>query len=314
MSAPAPAASGRGSSSLAPGRGRATTLAWVLAAAVVAVQVAYPLLLSSHRALTASTVLAVLLFAAASLVSAAASHGVRAALALLLVAGGVGLAAESVGVATGVPFGAYAYAGSLGPQVAGVPVIVPLAWTMMAWPTLLAGRAVVAAVARRRPAAPWARARWLPVLPAAWALAAWDLYLDPQMVAAGHWAWQDPSPALPGVPGIPLTNFAGWLLVALVIQALLHAAVGGPAGARRRDRPSRSTPAARGHGTRGPPAALLAWTWLGSGLANLAFFSRPWVGLWGLAAMGAVVGPYLLPGLLPGLRARRSTVTSTAGR
>lgn len=295
MSAPAPPRPGLRHGRRAAGPRRpATTLAWALTAVVVVVQITYPLL--SGPALTTSTIATVLVFAAASLVSAAASHGVRAALALALVASGVGLAAEAVGVATGVPFGAYAYAGTLGPQVAGVPVIVPLAWTMMAWPTLLAGRAVAAAVARRRPAAWWARARWLPVLPAAWALAAWDLYLDPQMVAAGHWAWQDPSPALPGVPGIPLTNFAGWLLVALVIQALLHAAVGAPTGGERSER-ARGRAAARGGGTWGPPAALLAWTWLGSGLANLAFFSRPWVGLWGLAAMGAVVGPYLLLGL-----------------
>ena len=295
MSAPASPSPGlRREDAAAAPRRRATTLAWVLTAAVVAAQITYPLLSGpgTTTALTASTIATVLVFAAASLVSATASHGVRAALALVLVVGGVGLAAEAVGVATGVPFGAYGYAGTLGPQVAGVPVIVPLAWTMMAWPTLLAGRAVAAAAARRWPAAPWARARWLPVLPAAWALAAWDLYLDPQMVAAGHWSWQSPSPALPGVPGIPLTNFAGWFLVALVIQALLHAAVGAPAGAGSGGR----TPSPE-RGTWGPPAAALAWTWLGSGLANLTFFSRPWVGLWGLAAMGAVVGPYLLLGL-----------------
>lgn len=265
---------------------RAVALAWVLAWAVVAVQITYPLLLPSRAALTVSTIATVLLFAAASLVSAAASHGVRAAAALLVVAGAVGLAAEALGVATGFPFGDYAYAGTLGPQLAGVPVIIPLAWTMMAWPTLLAGRAVAAAAARRWPAV--AGARWLAVLPAAWALASWDLYLDAQMVAAGHWAWEAPSPALPGVPGIPLTNFAGWLLVALVIQALLHVAVGDRAGS------------AGAPGTAagwGPPALLLGWTWLGSGLANLVFFSRPGVGLWGLAVMGVVVGPYLALGL-----------------
>ena len=32
----------------------------------------------------------------------------------------------------------------------------------------------------------------------------WDLFLDPQMVDAGHWTWRDPTPALPGVPGIPV--------------------------------------------------------------------------------------------------------------
>ncbi len=271
--APAPSAG-------APGRTRRLArAAWALAAAVVLVQITYPLL--EGPALTASTVAAVLLFAAASLTSAAATHGPRAAAVLLLVAGGTGLVAEAVGVATGWPFGPYAYAGTLGPQVLGVPVIVPLAWAMMAWPTLLAGRALARRARGRR-----ARraAGWLPVPLAAWALASWDLFLDPQMVAAGHWVWEHATPALPGVPGVPLSNYAGWLLVALVIQGGLHRLV---------------PDAARGSGSRaadgwGPPALLLGWTWLGSALANLAFFDRPAVGLWGLAAMGAVVGPYLL--------------------
>ncbi len=52
------------------------------------------------------------------------------------------------------------------------------------------------------------------------------------------------------------------------------------------------------------PALLLAWTWLGSGLANLAFFGRPEVAAYGLLGMGVLVGPYLL--LLPTLRPGRS--------
>ena len=246
----------------------------VLAGATVLVQVAYPLL--DGAALTAATVAAVLLFAAASLTSAALTHGARAALALLVLAGGTGMVAEAVGVATGVPFGDYAYAGTLGPQVLGVPVVVPLAWLMMAWPCLLAGRAVATRLA---PAAPW-----VAVPLAAWVLASWDLFLDPQMVEAGHWGWEHPAPALPGSPGVPLTNYAGWLLVALVIQGLLHAVV------PRRTRPGAGPGAASGVGA---PALLLTWTWLGSALAAAAFFGRPAVAAWGLVAMGLVAAPYL---------------------
>ncbi len=102
-------------------------------------------------------------------------------------AAAIGLAAEAVGVATGVPFGRYAYAGTLGPQLLGVPVLVPLAWTMMAYPALLLGRRLGRAAARR--SASGGRA----VLGGA-TLAAWDLFLDPQMVAAGHWTWAHPRP------------------------------------------------------------------------------------------------------------------------
>ena len=55
-------------------------------------------------------------------------------------------AKESIGVATGYPFGQYHYTGTLGPAVLGVPVLVPLAWVMMAYPCLLAGRTVAAQV------------------------------------------------------------------------------------------------------------------------------------------------------------------------
>ena len=41
---------------------------------------------------------------------------------------------------TGLPFGDYSYAGTLGPELLDVPLVVPLAWTMMAYPVLLAAR------------------------------------------------------------------------------------------------------------------------------------------------------------------------------
>lgn len=252
--------------------------ALVLAAVAVVVQVAHPLL--SGDVLTTATVVSVLVFAAASLVSAAATHGLRAAVVLALGAGGVGLLAEAVGVSTGFPFGEYAYAGTLGPQVLGVPAVVPAAWLMMAWPTMLAGRSVVDLLRKRFGPVP----RWVAVPLSAWVLTAWDLSLDPQMVAAGHWSWAHPDPSLPGIPGIPLTNYAGWLLVSLVVHAVLHAGV--PQGVR----PGVSASAAIGAGA---PALLLGWTWLGSALGNAAFFGRPWVALWVFAAMGLVALPAL---------------------
>ena len=202
----------RRSSARGPARGcGAPSVVAVLAAAVVLAQVAYPLT-PVGTARDRLTVATVLLFAAASVLHAATSRGVRAAVALVVVAGGGGLLAEAVGVATGVPFGRYSYAGTLGPTVLGVPLVIPLAWVMMAWPAYLVGL--------RLGRGPLAR-----VAIAAVALASWDLFLDPQMVDAGHWHWSDPSPALPGVPTVPLTNYAGWALVALVLMALLDRTV-----------------------------------------------------------------------------------------
>ncbi|WP_298991648.1 carotenoid biosynthesis protein [uncultured Pseudokineococcus sp.] len=263
----------------------------LLAVLAVLAQVAHPLL--SGDALHTTTVAAVALFAAAVLADAARRFGPATAGGVLLVAGGIGLLAEAVGTATGFPFGAYSYAGSLGPQVLDVPVVVPLAWTMMAYPMLLAGRTL---------APPGS---WTAVPVAAVGLASWDLFLDPMMVAQGHWTWADPTPALPGVPGIPLTNYAGWLLVALVISAVLQRVVPDPrrpprkgrsAGARgpaARRAPAPGTDRARGSAELAVPGLLLGWTWLGSTVDALVFSGRPWVALWGFVVMGAVVAPTL---------------------
>lgn len=234
-------------------------LAWVLAVVAVAIQVGIPLL--DGAVLEKATVVSVLIFAVASVVHALVTRGARYTGVLLAVAGLGGLAVEAVGTRTGVPFGDYEYAGTLGPQLLGVPVIVPLAWVMMAHPCVLAGRRLGGS-----------RLGWLP---AAWLLASWDVFLDPQMVDAGHWVWSSAEPGLPGVPGIPLTNFVGWLLTAAVMCAVLVPASGHP---RRSED--------------GPAALLLLWTYASQVLANLVFFDRPAVAAWGGLLMGAGVLPY----------------------
>ncbi len=234
-------------------------ITWTLVGAAVLVQIVYPLLPDS--ALTPATVVSVVVFAAASLTDAARVHGVRGAAVLLAVAGGGGLLTEAVGVATGLPFGTYTYTGTLGPELAGVPVVVPLAWVMMAWPALVVGRSL-------------ARTAGAVAVVGGAALASWDLFLDPQMVDAGHWSWAHPVPALPLVPGVPVTNYVGWALVAVLMMATLHRFVG-PAAA----------PSA-------PAAALYLWTYGSSVMAHVAFFDRPGSALVGGVVMGSVAVPF----------------------
>jgi uncharacterized membrane protein len=237
---------------------RSTRPSWVLVGAAVLVQIVYPLVPASLS--TAVTVTSVVVFFLASLVDVVRVHGIRGGVGLVGVAGGGGLVAEAVGLATGLPFGPYVYTGTLGPEILGVPVIVPLAWAMMAWPALVVGRALAV--------------RGGPVVAiGTFALASWDVFLDPQMVAAGHWSWLAPSPSLPLVPGVPLTNYVGWLVVAALVIAGLHRVLGpGPVSA--------------------PATGLYLWVYASSVLAHLVFFGLPGSALVGGVVMGAVAVPF----------------------
>ena len=239
---------------------------WVSAATVVALEIPYPLVHGHAR--NVLTVVTVGAFAAASVLHAVVAGSVRAALSLLTVFGVGGFAAEVVGVHTGAPFGRYRYLGGLGHELAGVPVAVGLAWVMMAWPATC----VAVRVSARRSSQ---------VVIAAIALAGWDVFLDPQMVDAHHWRWLGTTAHLPGIDDVPLSNFGGWLLVALVLMTMLRVMAG---NLRINDD--------------GPMVALWIWTWLSSVLANIAFFHRPAVAAWGLVAMG-VVGLPLLASMRP---------------
>ncbi len=116
---------------------------------------------------------------------------------------------ERVGTTTGFPFGRYGYTRVLQPQVAHVPAIVPLAWFAIGLP---ARETAHAALGKRS-------SRGTRILLGSAALTAWDLFLDPQMVGEGYWAW-----AKRGVyRGIPLTNYLGWFVTGLGVMALLEA-------------------------------------------------------------------------------------------
>jgi uncharacterized membrane protein len=232
---------------------------WTLLGVLVLTQICYPL---THGGLRAGlTVLTVVLGYLLSVSHALLTRGPRTAAGLVAIATLGGFAVEAVGVATGFPFGTYDYSGLLGPRLLGVPLIIPLAWTWMAWPAWLAATRL-------------ARSRAGRIALAAVGLAAWDLFLDPQMVAEGYWTWRDPTPALPGVAGIPIGNYLGWLGFAVLLMAALSLLPGA-------DRP--------GHDA--PIFALWFWTYASSVLAHAVFLGLPASAVWGGVIMGAVVVP-----------------------
>lgn len=235
---------------------RVPVLLGLLVAAVVGLQIAYPLVHGDAR--DRMTVSIVALFATTCVAHVAATRGLVAAARVLVVTAGLGYLVEVVGVNTGFPFGSYAYSDVLGRRVLGVPPVIGLAWTMLAWPAAAAARALV-------------RGRVARVLVGAWALASADLFLDPQLVSTGAWHWSHPVPHLPGMPQIPLTNYAGWLLVALVVSA--------------------ATQAVAGDGPDGVAIGLYLWLWAGWTVAQAVFLDLHASAAWGAVGMGLVAVP-----------------------
>lgn len=256
---------------------RLTWLPWVFTAAAILAQIAWPLTRGDARQFT--TVVVVVLFAAAAVSHAGVHRGVGWAAAYTGIAMVFGLVVEVVGVHTGWPFSPYSYTDLLQPQVLTVPVVVPLAWTMMAYPALIVARTLVGR-------------RSLRIVVGAFALSAWDLFLDPQMVGEGYWVWKSDLPGLPGVEAIPMVNYVGWFVVSLLLMTVLTALPDAPAPL-------------------GVPAVLYGWTWLGGIIANACFLGRPAVALWGGAVMALVAIPFLLRAAEP-LRSRPSSVTTPA--
>ncbi|MFY1624162.1 carotenoid biosynthesis protein [Micromonospora sp. WMMD723] len=247
---------------------------WLLLALLVLIQICYPLTTGVTRArLTVATVVLGYLL---SVGHALLTRGPRTAAALVAVATGGGFAIEALGVATGFPFGSYDYSGELGPKLAGVPLIIPLAWTWMAWPAWLAAVRLTTP-AGRTPAARTPAGHVGRVALATVGLAGWDLFLDPQMVAEGYWVWRDATPALPGLPGIPVSNYLGWLLFAVLLMSALRPLAG---------------PAVAVTGSRDDPMfALYLWTYFSSVLAHAVFLRLPASALWGAVGMAVVAVP-----------------------
>lgn len=117
----------------------------------------------------------------------------------------LGFTVEVLGVRLGVPFGAYSYTDALGPKLLGVPPAVAFAWMTLA--------AYVKQMVARFDLAPRTE-----ILVAAVWLTAIDLLIDPLAAnQLGYWRWEVKG----AFYGVPLTNFAGWLIVSLLFFRIL---------------------------------------------------------------------------------------------
>ena len=135
--------------------------------------------------------------------------GARSAVLSFAALSTLGFAVEATGIATGFPYGEFYYGDALGPKVAGM---VPYALTL-SWPPLVLG----AVAASRPPGDGGQLRRILWVLIAAVLLVAIDGVLDPGATRLGLWVWPEGG----SYYGVPLSNFAGWLLSSVLAAALV---------------------------------------------------------------------------------------------
>ena len=225
----------------------------------VLAQVCYPL--TSGTARDALTVITVLLVGAAALVHSYVSYGSRTLVVLALVCVIGGFAIEVLGVHTGVPFGDYRYTGGLGAGVFGVPVVI----------ALRLADARVAGGARSAPVVPLLRgarrgrgvgSRGVGSVPRSADGCCRALARGPT-----------PPRTYLASPAVPLTDYAGWLVVSVAMSLALQSVL------RGRDADDWW------------PLVFYVWTWASSTLALAAFLDLPAAALWGGIAMGAVAVP-----------------------
>ena len=199
-------------------------------------------------------------FAAFSFSHLWVNRGAKAALSLLLICFVVAGGSEILSVHTGFPYGWYSYTHKLGFAIYGVPLLVPVCWLMMAYP---ASR-VAALIAPRG---------WIVAI-SALSLTAWDVFLDPQMVRTGYWVWARQGEYL----GIPLENYAGWGLTALLVFGLYYRFVP-------------PQPLVRTDWFGVLPVLAYVWTWFGSSVVNLFWWGQPVVAVAGFVCMGLFAIP-----------------------
>jgi carotene biosynthesis associated membrane protein len=200
--------------------------------------------------------------------------GWKRTLLLLALTFAVSLLFESVGVATGWVYGSYYYTDKLGPKFLGlVPWLIPVAWFMMTYPSYVIATRLAPSLKRT-----WAW-RLLVAALGGVIMTAWDLAMDPMMVAGGHWVWEQQGAYF----GIPLQNFWGWWLT-IVVTVWLFLAL------------ARLTP--QQHASTGAYSRLATWSYTLTGISSLLtdfifgldgpalvgiFAMLPWVTLGGLS-------------------------------
>ena len=157
--------------------------------------------------------------AMSSLAHAWYALGGRHTLAFFGLSAAISWVYEEVGVATGMVFGAYHYTNYLGPRLGDVPLLIPLAWFMMIYPSYVIANL---ALERRATGTPDGVGRLIRLATAsAIVMTLWDLVIDPILSGPSvrAWVWETAGPYF----GIPIHNYAGWLLTTFTVYLAYRA-------------------------------------------------------------------------------------------
>ncbi len=192
----------------------------------------------------------------AAFIHAALFYGWKDALALFAICVVITFAMENIGATTGFPFGHYHFdVGANLPHVGVIPIIVGPLWFGMGYFSWHVAAAMLGAGAR--PSRKFERFA-LPLV-AAFVMTQWDVVMEPaEATIAKAWIWHDGGAHF----GVPLSNYAGWLLTSWLFYQAFAIYLG--------RRPNLAVPSvARGRALRLIAIAL----YLSSGLTHLT----PWL-------------------------------------
>ena len=123
---------------------------------------------------------------------------------------------EQVGVETGTVYGKYHYTDVLGTKLGQVPIIIPIAWFMMIYPSFIIANIIISrSISKNQNKV--SQIIWLSIISAI-VMTAWDLVIDPYLSGPTQkaWIWESEGQYF----GVPLQNFAGWISTTFTIYFL----------------------------------------------------------------------------------------------
>lgn len=151
-----------------------------------------------------------------SLTHALYALGVRHTLIFAGASAVISWAFEQVGVETGAIYGPYYYTDFLGFKLGHVPLLIPMAWFMMIYPSYIITNLIVDGQPTGSRGS-LARIAGLSFL-TAMVMTAWDLVVDPMLSGPlfKAWVWEQGGPYF----GVPIQNFIGWLLTTFTVYGV----------------------------------------------------------------------------------------------